>query len=114
MCEGYITVGCEAQFPALLEGQGIPFTFTDSAMLALCLDKKGQGAWNTSVSWPTPEFDLWSVIGRFAHREARKDYPLFVKPAYASSKIGVSQANKVCSHEDIVHTIKIISKEYPS
>ncbi len=40
MCEGYITVGCEAQFPALLEGQGIPFTFTDSAMLALCLDKK--------------------------------------------------------------------------
>jgi len=37
--EGYGTVGREAQVPALLEAWGIPFTFSDSATMALCLDK---------------------------------------------------------------------------
>lgn len=39
ICEGYGTLGREAQVPALLEAWGIPFTFSDSATLALCLDK---------------------------------------------------------------------------
>ena len=39
ICEGYGTVGREAQAPAILEAWGIPFTFSDSATLALCLDK---------------------------------------------------------------------------
>lgn len=38
-CEGYGTLGREAQVPALLEAWDIPFTFSDSATLALCLDK---------------------------------------------------------------------------
>jgi len=37
--EGYGTVGREAQVPALLEAWGIPFTFSDSATMGLCLDK---------------------------------------------------------------------------
>lgn len=37
--EGYGTSGREAQVPALLEAWNIPFTFSDSATLALCLDK---------------------------------------------------------------------------
>jgi D-alanine-D-alanine ligase len=39
ICEGLGGIGREAQVPALLEGSGIPFTFSDSATLALCLDK---------------------------------------------------------------------------
>ena len=39
ICEGLGDIGREAQVPALLEGWGIPFTFSDSATLALCLDK---------------------------------------------------------------------------
>ena len=38
-CEGYGTLGREAQVPALLEAWDIPFTFSDSATLALCMDK---------------------------------------------------------------------------
>jgi hypothetical protein len=38
-CEGYGTLGRESQVPALLEAWDIPFTFSDSATLALCLDK---------------------------------------------------------------------------
>lgn len=38
-CEGYGTVGREAQVPAILEAHGIPFTFSDSAAMALCQDK---------------------------------------------------------------------------
>ena len=79
MCEGYGTVGGEAQVPALLEGWGIPFTFTDSPTLALWLDKKTKVRGIPACdSWPTPEFDFLSVIGRFAHREALKDFPLFI------------------------------------
>lgn len=65
-------------------------------------------------SWPTPEFDFLSVIGRSAHREALNEFPLFVKPASVSSGIGISQANKVCNHEELVNIIKTISTEYPS
>jgi len=39
ICEGYGTAGRESQVPALLEAWDIPFTFSDSATLALCLDK---------------------------------------------------------------------------
>jgi D-alanine-D-alanine ligase len=40
LCEGYGTSsGREAQVPALLEAWNIPFTFSDSATLTLCLDK---------------------------------------------------------------------------
>lgn len=39
ICEGFGNTGREAQVPALLEAWGIPFTFSDSATLALCLDK---------------------------------------------------------------------------
>lgn len=38
-CEGYGSVGREAQVPAILEAHGIPFTFSDSTTMALCLDK---------------------------------------------------------------------------
>ena len=47
ICEGIGGIGREAQVPALLEGWGIPFTFSDSATLALCLDKA-----KTKVSAP--------------------------------------------------------------
>ncbi len=39
LSEGYGTIGREAQVPALLEAWNIPFTFSDSATMALCLDK---------------------------------------------------------------------------
>ena len=39
ICEGLGDTGRESQVPGLLEGWGIPFTFSDSATLALCLDK---------------------------------------------------------------------------
>lgn len=39
ICEGHKAPGREAQVPALLEAWGLPFTFSDSATLALCIDK---------------------------------------------------------------------------
>jgi D-alanine-D-alanine ligase-like ATP-grasp enzyme len=39
LSEGHGTIGREAQVPALLEAWNIPFTLSDSATMALCLDK---------------------------------------------------------------------------
>ena len=39
MCEGYGSLGREGQVPALLEAWGVPFTFSDSATMAVCQDK---------------------------------------------------------------------------
>lgn len=39
ICEGFKTIGREAQAPALLEAWDVPYTFSDAATLALCQDK---------------------------------------------------------------------------
>lgn len=56
-CEGHGTVGREAQVPALLEAWGIPFTFSDSAIMALCLDKA-----KTKVSYFSQAMLIWYQV----------------------------------------------------
>ena len=59
ICEGLGSLGREAQVPALLEGWGIPFTFSDSATMALCLDKAKTKVSKSIAPLLTPVF-RWS------------------------------------------------------
>ncbi|KAF8973904.1 hypothetical protein BDZ97DRAFT_1751846 [Flammula alnicola] len=126
ICEGYGTLGREAQVPAILEAWGIPFTFSDSATLALCLDKaktkmvlEHYGIPTAPFacipprnSWPSPDFYPLSIIENSAHREALNSFPLFVKPSSVSTGIGISQANKVTNHEQLAKVLEDISTRY--
>lgn len=64
-------------------------------------------------SWSN-DFDFISVIERSPHREALKSFPLFVKPSSVSTGIGISQANKVFSHEELINMIEATSSQYPT
>ncbi|KIM39036.1 hypothetical protein M413DRAFT_419468 [Hebeloma cylindrosporum] len=110
-CEGYGTLGREAQVPALLEAWGIPFTFSDSATLALCMDKaKTKVSKQQSAGLEMNEIDY----PHSPHCDSLDSYPLFVKPASVSTGIGISRINKVHDREQLAHIVEEITKQYPT
>ncbi|KAF8807530.1 D-alanine--D-alanine ligase [Phlegmacium glaucopus] len=128
MCEGYGTSGRESQVPALLEAWNIPFTFSDSATLALCLDKAKTkmvlehygiptapfACIPPRVSWPTSKHCPIATIEKSKHRQALQSFPLFVKPSSGSTGIGISQLNKVNNQSELIDVVEDISKRYPT
>ncbi|KAF9532056.1 hypothetical protein CPB83DRAFT_55840 [Crepidotus variabilis] len=125
--EGYGSISREAQVPSLLESHGIPFTFSDSATMTLCMDKaKAKMVCEhykiptppfvsiaPRISWPRSGFDPLSVFDDAIHAEALKSFPLFVKPATISTGIGIGQVNKVKSREELAKAIEDISTQHP-
>ncbi|KAF9532055.1 D-ala D-ala ligase C-terminus-domain-containing protein [Crepidotus variabilis] len=125
--EGYGTVGREAQVPALLEAYGIPFAFSDSAVMALCMDKAKAkmvcehfriptapfASIQPRNTWPRSGFNPLAAIESSVHAEALKTFPLFVKPATISSGIGIGKINKVNNSEDLAKAIEEVSSQYP-
>ena len=82
-CEGYGTLGREAQVPALLEAWDIPFTFSDAATLALCMDKA-----KTKVS---KQRSAGFQINEIDYREFRWCWNTMVYPRHPSpvSPLGI-------------------------
>ncbi|KAH9474398.1 D-alanine--D-alanine ligase [Psilocybe cubensis] len=129
ICEGFGGVGREAQVPALLEAWGIPFTFSDSATLGLCLDKAKtkmvlehygvpsapyacvppRNAWSKAA-----EMSVESVIQSSPHSQALKTFPLFAKPSAEGSGVGIQQANKVTDYEQLAKVVEDLSLRYPT
>ncbi|KDR77746.1 hypothetical protein GALMADRAFT_65730 [Galerina marginata CBS 339.88] len=127
ICEGFGGTGREAQVPALLEAWGIPFTFSDSATLSLCLDKAKTKMILEYYGVPTAPFVCvpprinWaesfctlSVIQNSAQRHALNSFPLFVKPAAEGTGLGITQANKVSDEGQLVKIVEELSKRYPT
>ena len=52
-------------------------------------------------------------IHRSPHASALAAYPLFVKPATASSGLGISQKNKVYNDEELVRIVEALSTDFP-
>jgi hypothetical protein len=65
------------------------------------------------VSWPNSKIDLSDVIAHSTHAELLDTFPLFVKPSSVSTGIGISQANKVSNHEELVEAVEALSNQYP-
>ena len=143
ICEGFGSIGREAQVPALMEGWGVPFTFSDSSTLALCLDKaktkvSGNNCTlkfiNISIQMVLehygvpvapfaciPSRNLWgenfnplSVIQNSVHREALNVFPLFLKPAAEGTGMGITQANKVANQKQLLEVLEDLSQRYPT
>ncbi|KAF9456535.1 hypothetical protein BDZ94DRAFT_1177531 [Collybia nuda] len=129
ICEGYGVPGREAQVPALLEAWGLPFTFSDSATLALCIDKAKTKMVLEHYAIPTAPFacvpprnttshlleiNAALTIANSPHCESLQNFPLFVKPCAISSGIGITQANKVMNSESLQTVVNDLSIQYPS
>lgn len=83
----------ESQVPCLLDVFGIPYTFSDPLVMAICLDKWLAKLVVRQAGVPTPDF---AVVERAEQVEQlRLEFPLFVKPVAEGTGKGVSPASIV-------------------
>lgn len=92
-CEGLKGLGREAQVPALLDVFDIPYVFSDTVTMALCLDKAMAKRVVRDSGVPTADF---AVIERIDDvEEIALPFPLFLKPVAEGSGKGVNVRSKV-------------------
>ncbi|KAL4888275.1 D-alanine--D-alanine ligase [Aspergillus ambiguus] len=124
--EGLHGMAREAQVPALLEAYQIPFTFSDAATMALCLDKARTKMILEHYGVPTAPFAvIHSHQGKSmlsserdllegSHHERTLDYPLFVKPLAEGSSSGITGMNKVHNASELRDVIAKIYASAPT
>ena len=100
ICEGLRGPGREALVPALLEAYGIPVTFSDSLVLALCLHKGHTKRLVRDSGVPTADFRLLD------HADAVCDlaFPVFVKPVAEGTGKGVGPGSLCRSPSELAAT----------
>jgi D-alanine-D-alanine ligase len=91
--EGIAGRARESQVPCILDVFGIPYTFSDPLVMAICLDKWLAKLVLRQAGLPTPDFAL--VERPEQATTVRMDFPLFVKPVAEGTGKGVSPASIV-------------------
>lgn len=99
ICEGLRGNGREAQVPALLEAYEIPYTFSDTLVLALTLHKGMTKRVVRDAGIPTPDFAF--VMNEDDIANVDLPYPLFVKPNAEGSGRGITRKSKVNNREEL-------------
>jgi D-alanine-D-alanine ligase len=100
----------EAQVPALCELLGIPYTGSDSATLAIALDKALGKKVLLQHDILTPKFQVME-----SHRErldADMKFPLIVKPNSEGSSKGIDAKNVVDTEEELRAAVKNCVEKY--
>jgi D-alanine-D-alanine ligase len=93
ICEGLYGLGREALVPAMLDAHRIPYTFSDPAVLALCLQKALTKRVVRDLGVPTPDF---AVVERPENIDrVSLAYPLFAKPLAEGTGKGIDAASKI-------------------
>lgn len=100
----------EAQVPALCELLGIPYTGSDSATLAIALDKALCKKVLTQHDILTPKFMLMET-GR-ERLDPDLKFPLIVKPNAEGSSKGIGTASVVDNEEDLRDKVASILDRY--
>lgn len=92
-CEGHRAKSREAQVPAILDMLGMPYTGSGVMALTIALDKAMTKRVLQFYSIPTPAFQVF-ITGN-EPIDPRLVFPLFAKPAYEGSGIGI-MAKSIC------------------
>jgi D-alanine-D-alanine ligase len=100
----------EAQVPALCELLGIPYTGSDSATLAIALDKALAKKVLLQHDILTPKFQLMESARERLDSEMK--FPLIVKPNAEGSSKGVNATNVVDTEEELRAAVKSIVERY--
>jgi D-alanine-D-alanine ligase len=94
----------------MLEMLGIPYTGSNVLTLALALDKAMAKRVFQQANIPTARFAVLNPGDEISSRGLR--FPLFVKPAWEGSSIGVSPASLVRNEEELVRQVEYITGSY--
>ncbi|MBM3490261.1 MAG: D-alanine--D-alanine ligase [Alphaproteobacteria bacterium] len=93
IAEGLHGIGREAQVPALLDGYGIPYTFSDPLVMALTLDKAMAKRVVRDNGLATAPFAVIAAGEEVAGLTL--PYPLFAKPLAEGTGKGISDASRI-------------------
>jgi D-alanine-D-alanine ligase len=99
IAEGAYGFSRESQVPALLEAYGIPFVFSDSLVLGICLHKGISKIIAKAAGVATPDFAVVSSINEADGIQL--PFPLFLKPAAEGTGKGISSSSRVSSRESL-------------
>ena len=103
----------EAQVPALCELLGIPYTGSDSATLAIALDKALGKKVLLQHDILTPKFQLMeSARERLRPEFGDMKFPLIVKPNAEGSSKGINSTNVVDTEEELRAAVKTCVERY--
>ncbi|KAM5365902.1 hypothetical protein ACJZ2D_010816 [Fusarium nematophilum] len=113
--EGLVGTARESQVPALLEAYQIPFTFSDAATLAMCIDKGKTKMLLDHYELPTCPYAVVPKFGDpvdYDTLDKQLSYPLFAKPVAASTSNGITAANKILRHQDLEPTVEKLRLQF--
>ncbi|MCX5748497.1 MAG: ATP-grasp domain-containing protein [Proteobacteria bacterium] len=100
----------EAQVPALCELLGIPYTGSDSATLAIALDKALGKKVLLQHDILTPKFQLMESARERLSPDMK--FPLIVKPNAEGSSKGIDATNVVDTEEELRVAVKLCVEKY--
>lgn len=100
----------EAQVPALCELLGIPYTGSDSATLAIALDKALGKKVLMQHDILTPKFQLMESARERLSGDMK--FPLIVKPNAEGSSKGIDSTNVVDTEEELRAAVKLCVEKY--
>jgi len=110
ICEGLSGLGRESQVPAILDVYGIPHTFADAAVMAVCLDKALTKTVLRAAGLPTPD---WHLVCKLADVEqCRLSYPLLAKPLAEGTGKGIDAASKISNQAQLRKTCLRLLEHY--
>lgn len=110
IAEGMHGIGREAQVPALLDAYAIPYTFSDTLVMALTLHKGLTKHVVRAHDIPTADF---VVVER--PEDAEKvdlPYPLFIKPVAEGTGRGIGGKSRVSVKDELVEGCREIIATY--
>lgn len=110
ICEGWGGRGREAQVPALLEGFGIPCTFSDSLTCALTLDKALTKRVVRDAGLPTAPFAVVEEPEDLAAVDL--PLPLFAKPLAEGTGKGVGPASRIEDRAGLARVVTALLARY--
>jgi len=112
IAEGLSGRNREAQVPALCELIGIPYTGSDSATLALALDKALAKRILVQHGIHTPEFQVMQSGREKLAPSLASKYPLIVKPNAEGSSKGIGSTCVVDDEATLRHIVREIIEKY--
>ncbi|MGB8645643.1 MAG: hypothetical protein WCF84_10425 [Anaerolineae bacterium] len=109
-CEGHRGKSREAQVPAILDMLSIPYTGSGVMALTIALDKAMTKRVLQFYSIPTPAFQVFMTGDEPI--DSRLNFPLFAKPAYEGSGIGISGKSICKTPRELREQVRYLLRAY--
>ena len=110
IAEGMHGLAREAQIPALLDAYEIPYTFSDSFMLNICLHKEITKTLVRNLGIATPDYFLVKKEKDIAN--INLPFPLFAKPAAEGTGKGINASSMIETKEELEKVCKKLLKKF--